>query len=361
MFIQNGGEILQKQIEEAVKNGQNQTVITGDYEIEKAIVLPQNFTVILEDAYLRLKDDSFCNIFINRSSVQPTRTLAERDYNIHILGKGRAILDGGKFNGLTERNAKEKGYLMYVNNLILLTNLENFSIKGIKLINQRWWAINLMYCSNGHVRDVEFCADDSVLYVDGERDYSINYKDLMKSHFDLLRNADGIDLRVGCHDILIENISGFTEDDTIALTSLIQNASCKYSVEGVEPSIHDITIKNVKSSSWCANVRMLNQGGAKLYNITVDGVEDTSKDSPHMNRGLYTVRVGDNFLYSTRHSTEDETYNITIKNIYARAEKIICLAGSIKNCVIENVNGFDNFGVKIENTAKLFGDNKIEI
>ncbi len=360
MFIKDGGQILQNQIDDAVSKGQNQTVITGDYEIEKAIVLPQNFTVILEDAHLRLKDDTFCNIFINRSSVQDVRTLDERDRNIHILGKGRAILDGGKFNGLTERNAKEKGYLMYVNNLILLTNLEDFSIKNIKLINQRWWAINLMYCSNGHVQNIDFCADDSVLYVSGERDYNCNYVDLIKNHLDLLRNADGIDLRVGCHDILVENITGFTEDDTIALTSLIQNASCKYSIEGVEPSIHDITIKNVKSSSWCANVRLLNQGGAKLYNILVDGVEDTSKDSPHMNRGLYTIRIGDKYLYSTRHSTQDETYNITIKNVYSRAEKIVALAGSIKNCVIENIKGFDDYGTKIVNDAILYGNSKIE-
>ena len=29
-------------------------------------------------------------------------------------------------------------------------------------------------------------------------------------------NADGIDIRRGCRDIVIENITGFTEDDTVA-------------------------------------------------------------------------------------------------------------------------------------------------
>jgi hypothetical protein len=46
--------------------------------------------------------------------------------------------------------------------------------------------------------------------------------------------------------------------------------------------------------------------------------------------------------------------------VFSRAENIINLAGSITNCTIENINGFDNFGTKIINTAKLFGNSKIE-
>lgn len=360
MFTKNGGDNIQKQIDNALKKGANKIIVTGDYEIEKAIILPENFTIILQDAHLRLADDTYCNIFINRSSVQPIRTTEQTDHNINIIGVGRAILDGGKFNGLNERNAKEKGILMTVNNLILLTNLEKFSIKGIQLRNQRWWSINLMYCSDGHISDIDICADDSILYVEGQRNYSWGYMDLVHKHLDKLRNADGIDLRIGCHDILIENITGFTEDDTVALTALMGKEKHPYAVEGVEPSIYNVIIRNIKSSSWCANIRLLNQGGTKLYNVLIDGVIDTSMNSKHMNRGLHAVRIGDEFLYSTRHSTEEETYNITVKNVFSRAENIINLAGSITNCTIENINGFDNFGTKIINTAKLFGNSKIE-
>ena len=40
-------------------------------------------------------------------------------------------------------------------------------------------------------------------------------------------NQDGIDLRMGCHDILIENITGYTGDDLIALTAIPKPAASR--------------------------------------------------------------------------------------------------------------------------------------
>ena len=58
-----------------------------------------------------------------------------------------------------------------------------------------------------------------------------------------------------------------------------------------------------------------------------------------MDRGLYTVRVGDaDRMYGTRFSTAEETYNISIKNVYSRAEgAALHLAGDIGNLSIENI------------------------
>ena len=108
MFTKNGGDNIQKQIDNALKKGANQIIVTGDYEIEKAIILPENFTIILQDAHLRLADDTNCNIFINRSSVQPIRTTEQTDHNINIIGVGRAILDGANLTGLTNEMLKRR-------------------------------------------------------------------------------------------------------------------------------------------------------------------------------------------------------------------------------------------------------------
>lgn len=359
-FIKDGQQIIQVEIEDAINSGKTQCVISGNYEISSAIVLPSNFTVILSDCHLKLAEGVFCNIFTNYATANNLNTSKDSDQNIHVLGQGRAILDGGVFNGLNERNAKEMGKPMTVNNLILFTNLENFSIKNISLCNQRWWSVNLMYCRNGHIANVDICADDSILYVDGYRHDDWGYMDLVNNHIEMLRNADGIDVRVGCHDLIIENISGFTEDDTIALTGLAQNTASPYAVKDLPSDIYNVIIRNVKSSSWCANVRLLNQGGVKLYNVLIDGLIDTSMNSPHMNRGLYGVRIGDKHLYSTRHSTPDETYNIVVKNIYSRANQAINLAGSITDCKITDVFTFDGCPVKIKNDAELFGNCLIE-
>lgn len=359
VFIANGAELIQKSIDMAVAEGKNEVVITGNYEIEEAIVLPSRVTVILEDCHLRLKSGVYSNVFINSANKEERTDPIFCDTDIHIIGRGRAILDGGEFNGLTERNASELGIPMYKNNLILFTNLDGFSITGIHLCNQRHWSVNLAYCSNGLIRDIDISADDGVLYADGERDFEIDYIGLCHKHLDMMRNADGIDLRAGCHDILIENISGFTEDDTVALTALPADVT-KWGSEGASSDLYNVTVRNIRSSSWCALIRLLNQGGVKLYNILIDGVFDTSRNSSHMNRGLFGVRIGDRRLYSTRHSTPEETFNITVRNVFSRAQTLIDLAGSITNCSIENIFGFDGYTTKIENNAELFGTVKIE-
>ena len=86
------------------------------------------------------------------------------------------------------------------------------------------------------------------------------------------------------------------------------------------------------------NVRLLNQGDIKLHDILIDGVYDISKDSSYMDRGIYGVRVGDEYLYGERHATEEETYNITIKNVSSRGATVaIGLAGKMKNLIMENI------------------------
>lgn len=356
-FIQGGGRIIGKMISDAISQGKREVVITGNYEIEEAIVLPSDFRIVLDNCHLRLKDGVYTNVFTNAASALE-KNAENRDSGIHVEGRGRAVLDGGNFNGLTERNCREKNMPMRVNSLIYFINLENFSIKGLSLCNQRYWAVNLVFCSGGEVRDIDICADDSVLYVDGERDYTVSYRDLCRMHLDMMRNADGIDIRKGCHDIIIENITGFTEDDTVALTGL--PGSTENDVAGLPRDIYNITVKNIRSSSWCAIIRLLNQGGVKLYNVLIDGVFDVSKGSRHINRGLFGVRIGDKRLYSTRHSTKEETYNIVVKNVFSRAETLIDMAGSITNCTIDGVFGFDGFTTKIQNAAELFGSIKID-
>lgn len=97
--------------------------------------------------------------------------------------------------------------------------------------------------------------------------------------------------------ITIENITGFTKDDTIALTTLNGSTETTFAVKELCPDIRNVTIKNIKSSAFCTNVRLLNQGEIKVHDIFIDGVYDTSENSPYMQTGIYAVRVGDTRLY----------------------------------------------------------------
>ncbi len=339
-FLKNGSDYIQMIIGEAVRNNNRTVTIKGNWEIEREVRIPDNFTLILEDCHLKMADGVFSNMFVNENQNTPIGKKEEgTNRNIKILGRGQAILDGGTYNGLSEFTSKDMRIPMWRNNVILFTNVDGFEIAGLHVRNQRWWALNFVFSRNGYIHHMDFLADDTGIDENGNEYHGISkdkYSEIK------VKNADGIDLRQGCHDILIENITGFTEDDTIALTALNSTTEKTFGVEGLPTDICNVTIRNVASSALCSNVRLLNQGEIKLHDILVENVYDTSLYSPHMDRGAYCVRLGDGkYMYGDRPSTENETYNITVRNIRSRANYAIHLGSAMKNLVIENVEAFD--------------------
>ncbi|MBE5762466.1 MAG: hypothetical protein E7334_10825 [Clostridiales bacterium] len=341
IFHGNGTQHITNAINTAIAQNKRTTTITGNWEIDSAIRIPSNFALVLDGCHLKMTDNSFSNMFINEHhDTIAGKTANGTDHNIKILGKNCAILDGGNYNGLSEKTQNQNGLpSIWKNNLILFTNVDNFEIAGVSCHNQRWWALNFIFSSNGYLHDIDFKACDIWIDENGSQHHGLiqgKYNEI------LIKNADGINLRQGCHNITIENITGFTEDDAVALTGKYGALEQAFEVENFCKDIHHITIKNIATSTYCTNVRLLNQGGTKLHDIYIDGVYDTSNDSPHMDKGIYTVRIGDTHLYGTRHATKDETYNITVKNIRSRAyNAAISLVGGMSNVAVENVECFD--------------------
>ncbi len=344
---------ISEMINAAIADGTRQITLMGDWTIDETILLPSDFTVVLENAHLTMAEGTFCNMFRNAGTeTELGRTAAGEDRNIRILGRGKAWLDGGEYNGLCERNSGQGGRPhISANNLVLFSNVEGFVLENLHCRNQRWWALNFIACGNGRLSNIDFCADDRQVRPDGTTVHGLtrdNYEGIV------IKNADGIDLRAGCHDILIENITGFTEDDTVALTGLQGSTEELYGVPDKDTAIRNVIIRNIQSAAFCTNVRLLNQSGVALYNILIDGVMDTSASSPHMDRGIYAVRIGDNHLYGTRHSTPEETKNITVRNVYGRGSTAVQLAGSVTNLVLDNICTFDECTCAVDNQAKLY-------
>ncbi len=338
-FSLHGYGYITEKIHEAVSNGSRTATVSGCWMIDREIRLPENFTLVLEDCHLRMADGCFSNMFVNEHhDTDVGRTTAGTDKNITLIGRGKAILDGGKYNGLSERTQLKDGLPpVWKNNLILFTNVDGFKIEGISCRNQRWWAMNFIHCSNGYIGGVDFCSSDIGIDENGNE-----YHGLKTDAYEqiLVKNSDGIDIRRGCHDIIIENVSGFTEDDSVALTALDGALERAFAVEGLISDIYNITVKNVRTAALCTNVRLLNQSGLKLHDVLIDGVYDTAKESPHMDLGIYAVRIGDTYLYGSRHATEDETYNITVRNVRGGERYVIGLAGRIGKLTMENIEAF---------------------
>ena len=342
-FKKGGSAYIQSLIREGIEGGSRTATITGVYEIEEAVLIPSDFTLILRDCHLRMADDTYDNMFRNEGCGDVlTRTAGAGNRSIKILGEGEAILDGGKYNGLSERNAGRDGRPpMQVNHLLLFSNVEGFEIRGLHCRNQRWHAVSFYFCSDGIIENIDFCASDITIDENGNEIHFISYDNRAGV---LVQNADGIHLWSGCHDIRIENITGFTEDDTVALTGIIKNDGfIRFLVPDKPLDICRVEIKNVRSAAHCANVRLLSQGGVPLHDILVDGVYDTSAESPHMDVGGHGVRVGDgSYVYGRRQSTPDEVYRITVRNVRSRARgAAVHLGGGMQEPMLENIEAFD--------------------
>ena len=348
-FTKGGSAYISSKINEAISNNSRSAVISGCWEIDAAIRLPSDFTLILEDAHLRMADGVYDNMFVNEHhGTGEGSTVDGTDRNISLIGRGTAVLDGGKYNGLSEKTQLQNGLPpIWKNNLLLFTNVDGFRVSGITCRNQRWWALNFVYCRNGYIGNIDFCANDTAVDENGNE-----YHGLKRDRYNevLVKNADGIDLRQGCCHIVIENITGFTEDDSVALTALNGRLERTFAVEGLPADLCDVEVRNVRTAAYCTNVRLLNQGEIRLHDIMIDGVYDTSRESPYMDKGIYAVRIGDTRLYGQRHATEDETYNITVRNVCGSGDYVLSLAGAMKNLVL--------FGIEAKNGAKMLKDNR---
>ena len=316
-FGENGGAYINNLIRQAVESGDYTCKVSGNWEIEQSVRIPSGFTLVLDGCYLRMKDGSMCNMFVNEH-LGCTSPLI-RDYDICIEGRGRVILDGGEPNGLNERtfranpNAFPAVPHVAVNSLMLFAHVDGIRIHGIHLCNQRYWAMTFAYCCRGVLQNLDFRSNDTMIDENGNRDHGLRqdkYEEIQ------VKNSDGIDLRCGCHDFMIENITGFTEDDSVALTALWGSVARTYYAEGVCKDLCNVIIRNINTAAFCANVRLLNADGIKLHDILIDGVFDAGRDCRFMDDGHVNVRIGDTQKYGRTPAQPGEIYNITVRNVH---------------------------------------------
>jgi polygalacturonase len=299
--------------------------------IERAILLPSDFTLVLRDCLVRLAPGARDNLIRNAGA---TREPLETNENIRILGVGNAVLSGG-----TEAHFDPPGDRSGWRTIgILLCGVKQFAIEGFTLEETQAWAVSV---ENG-------CAYGRIA--------NLNFRNSNK-----YPNQDGVDIRKGCHDILIENITGVTGDDTVALTGL-RNEPAKdhpgrraMQVGGNAPrpddDIYNITIRNVRAKVAGGHhiVRLLNQDGIKLYNVFISDVMDASgPQDPRVSAG---VKIGDTRYWSMSQCQLGDTFNIFVDNVLTRGKTGVKIQGPLKNAVLRNIVGYDGCTNLVERTA----------
>jgi len=297
-----------------------------EWVITKEIRLPSEMTVILENCCITMADDVLSNVFVSANAfTEDAVDPKKRMHGITIQGVGHAVLDGGKPSCYSETQCVKDGnmYLMTHNHPIFMINVEGFKVENISITNQRYWGMRFEYCSKGIIRDI---------FTNVNRDRN---------------NQDGINLRNGCYDILIENVHGQTGDDTIALSAIDTEKPDRPEpliVREMSPDIHDVVIRNISGAALAHPlVALRNHNGAKIYNITIENISDTPQLQPSMrNEGAERygiIRIGNNAYYSIAPSQMGDTYNIKIDNVnVSYSARAIVTQATLKDCKFSNIH-----------------------
>lgn len=335
---------IQNAVDAALKTGLGRVVIprynkrTGacQWDVDKAIILDSNLEIVLDNCYIRQMDGSMDNVFRNHDDIRIRKALEEEQHDIIIRGQGNAVIDGGELNGLNQETSCQDGRPnVEKNNVIRLHNLRRFRLENFTILNQRWWAINLCHAEEGMISGLHIsCGAEG-------------------------RNLDGIDLRFGCNNITLQNLTGQSQDDFIALSAFRSKVSIdKYQVEGKSLDIHDIHIRNIAATSAeCAVIALRNQDGIKIYNVTMDGIYDTiTSQELAVKNPSFAFRAGfDNNRYSSPKSPyavirigqegwirdtpcgPGDVHSIYVNNVRARCNVAIMLNMHIQNCYFGNI------------------------
>lgn len=340
--------------------------------IDRAILLSENTTVIMQNSTIKLSDKCRDNFF-RTGNCGMGISFPEKISNIHIRGEGtcvllgadkpRAVGDSSKtlknpcphlvedvcamadyipaerrtpdtltFDdihyysyGTDAGKAGESQYGDWRGIGILFANTENFSIENIQIVDSHGWGISLEACAFGYIRRIHFDAHMCKM-IDG---ICCN-----------MENQDGIDIRNGCHDIMISDITGVTGDDVVALTAIATDNLPGGSVNSThvmpgdwtvrDKNIYNITIKNIVATSTLCLIVRVYPIDAKIWNVIIDGVVDnTPPDATHW----ATICLGGDGYGGL----SGEMSGIIISNVICNADEGISVDGYLRDSVISNV------------------------
>lgn len=324
--------------------------------LDRAILLPSGITLVIEDCKLKLSDACRDNL-IRSANCGIGITDVEPLHDIHIIGEGRAVLEGadrprasgdaannlsteavrdpaGPYRrisyGTDANRPDEKPTSDWRSIGILLACVEGFSLRNLTLVDAHSWAISLERCAFGTIRDLTFAADGGK-WIDDT--------------FHPMRNQDGLDLRQGCHDITIDGITGHTGDDLVALTAIPNPAKpagslASHMVSGQVPAgrlddVFNIIIRNVRGAAGGNQlVRFLNTGGIAMHTILLDGVINTC---PPERPDRATVVVGDSDSAYGGLTPLGDTRGFIITNIQGKSRHLVEIRGSLCDAILGNL------------------------
>ncbi len=371
-------DMIQAALDAAVKTGQSVLVPkynerTGKpiWEITKTVLLHDESVLLLQNCHLRLADGVVCNMFANENARKPIALEPEgTQRNIQIRGIGNVLLDGGNHNGVYEDNGisrkvtKPSTHNISENAMFFIQNVERLLIENIKIKDQRYWAIAL---------------------------YKVCYSRIANIHFDSssnVPNQDGVDLCKGCHDVIVENITGCVGDNIVAMLATEDEIYQKVTKTLRDGDIHNITVRNIMAYGvgGCSLIRILNHDGYRVYNVRIDNVIEVSpwseNDAPVATNPDLVIKtddqgdiipwrklipgeegyriesaiiIGESYWYSKEKAKHGDTFGISVSNVMTHGRFGVFINNTLTDSSFDNIRMFGN-----GYAAVYFGEGHVE-
>jgi len=343
---------------------------TNLWLLDSAILVPGNMTILLDNCTMQLSDQSRDNMF-RSENVGAGITDPAGIENIAIIGMGdvtlkgadnpRATGDGARTLTLNPAEEKEKGNWRvsygsdagkegkkqkgdWRNIMILMAHVDGFKLRNINIENSHAWAVSFERVIN---------ADISEIRINNPEITDIGGREVLVS------NKDGINLRHGCKNFRINNISGRTGDDFIALSSLDTGAdghdngnlnstmvtSRKWG--GTEDDTEEVVITNIACQTKYRGVAIRASDSASIHDVYINGLICREWDG-------YTNSILIGGLGYGKPSFPGKINNIYATNIIGSGRSLILIEAAIANCTFLNGiytgDGDDVITYKIDKT-----------
>lgn len=266
--------------------------------LDNALLLPGDIELELNNCLLKLSNKCRDN-FIRSANAGLGIAVVTPLKNIRIIGKGNVLLEGaanpratgdhnktlsaspvsfGQSYGSDAGKAGENQKGGWRNHAIILAHVDVFEVSGITLKDYHAHGLVLERCTNGVVKNITFNVRQAVCIA------GINRPVL---------NQDGLGIRFGCHNIIIENCRGNSGDDfiNIGLTDTGVPAG-QENVNVVSGSIYNgeaDNITNIYLQNWQnfyslshRAIRIMPVGKLRIRNVFIENMTI----SPLSNQGL---------------------------------------------------------------------------
>jgi polygalacturonase len=325
---------------------------TNLWLLDSAILLPGNMTILLDNCTIQLSDHCRDNMF-RSENVGKGITDPEKIENISIIGLGEVVLRGAHNPRSTGDGArtlagdpvaeKEKGNWRvsygsdagkegrkqtgdWRNIMILMAHVDGFKLKNINIENSHAWAVSFERVRNADISDIRFNNPEEV---------SVGGRKVMVS------NKDGINLRHGCKHFRIDNISGRTGDDFIALSSLDTgptghtNGSLNSTMvtsrkwSGPEDDTEDVVITNISCRTKYRGIAIRASDSASIHHVFIDGLITREWNG-------YTNAMLIGGIGYGKPSLSGKIHNIHAMNLTGEGHSLVLIEAPIANCTFTN-------------------------